>query len=374
MKAQLPLFCVRVVRALAAQMKWLYMHYEPGQAAAWQALGKVYRFAETRKIHREPVALYPNVPLKSSTEREFMSALMLAASAPTCLRPLDIELAERVVAHCSGSFLISDTYQPKATYNWIDLASGMPPKRLTQVPTASPSLRYFAAGTANAQLDNMIRVLAGGAVPSDLNLGGTYDPAKVLAVLQHLRMYWAETPPVRKSDRYEVKHQLNVVNGLERILARLQGGTTDAPVETWLTENISAGGIGVVVSNAQSDWLGIGRLIGLSVEGGSGACSVGMVRRCQRATPQQASVGIRTFAKGAYAVTLHGHEDVDALLLSDSTTLGDEVLVCLREGAFDKRESQSLAFEGQNYLLMPVDIGEAGDDFEIGRYRVMQQA
>ncbi len=374
MKAQLPLFCVRVVRALAAQLKWHYMHYEPGQAAVWQAIGKIYRFAETKKILREAVVVYPNVPLKSSTEREFMSALMLAASAPTCLRPLDIELAERVVAHCNASFLISDAYQPKATYNWIDLASGLPPKRLMDVPTAAPSLRYFAAGPANAQLDNMIRVLEGGAVPSDLNLGGTYEPARVLGVVQHLRMYWAETPPVRKHDRYEVKHQLNVVNGIERILARLQGATADAPTETWVTDNISAGGMGVVVSSAQSDWLGIGKLIGLSVAGGSGGCSVGMVRRCYRPTQQQASVGIRTFAKAAYAVTLQGREDKEALLLSDGTALNEEVLICMREGEFDKRESQSLAFDGHNYLLIPVDINATGDDFEIGRYRVMQQA
>jgi hypothetical protein len=33
-----------------------------------------------------------------------------------------------------------------------------------------------------------------------------------------------------------------------------------------------------------------------------------------------------------------------------------------------------MAFGGHDYLLMPVGLVEAGEDFEIARYRVMQQA
>ena len=378
LKAQLPLFCLRAVRAVAAQLKWHYMHYEQGDAAVWQALGKVYRYAEDRKVHRESVQVYAGVPVSSSVEREFMKALMLAASSPDCLMPLDIELAERIVAHFSAAFLVSNTHQPQATYNWVDLSSGAPPKRLTQTPPASPSLRFFAAGGAIAQLDNMIRVVQSGAVPADLNLGGTYEPAKVLTVLQHLKMYWAATPPVRKNDRYAVKHRLTVVNSFEGILARLKDGgalaTEKSAAESWVTENISAGGIGAVLEKAQGDWLRIGKLVGLSVEGGSGACSVGMVRRCSRLPQQQSSVGIRTFAKESFAVTLGGREEQEALLLNDGRALREEALICTREGAFDKRNSPSMAFDGHTYLLIPVEVSVTGDDFELSRYKVMQQS
>jgi hypothetical protein len=372
-KAQLPLFCVRAVRACAAQLKWHYMHYEQGDPAVWEALGKAYRFAEEKKVQREMVTVYAGVPVTSSAEREFMKALMLAASSPDCLMPLDIELAERIVAHFSASFLISNVHQPQATYNWVDLAGGAPPKRLTQTPPASPGLRYFAAGAAIGQLDNMIRVVESGAVPADLNLGGTYEPAKVLGVLRHLKLYWAATPPVRKNDRYEVKHRITVVNGFEGILARLKG-SGEAGAESWVTENISAGGIGATLAKAQSDWLRIGKLVGLSVEGGSGACSVGMVRRCVRQAQQQTSVGIRTFAKESFAVQLGGREQPDALLLNDGRILKDEALICQREGAFDKRASPTMAFEGHTYLLIPVEVSETGDDFELARYKVMQQS
>lgn len=374
LKAQLPLFCVRAVRAIAAQLKWHYMHYEQGDTALWETLGRVYRFAEEKKAHREPVPVYPGVPVSCSAEREFMKALMLAASSPDCLMPLDIELAERIVSHFSASFLISDAHQPQATHHWIDLARGVPPKRLTETPPASPGLRFFAAGAAIGQLDNMIRVVEGGAVPADLNLGGTYEPEKVLGVLRHLKLYWAATPPVRKNDRYAVKHRLTVVNGFEGILARLKGNGGDAGAESWVTENISAGGIGATLGKGQSDWLRIGRLVGLSVEGGSGACSVGMVRRCNRLQQQETSVGVRTFAKESFAVALGGREQQDALLLNDGRALKEETLICQREGAFDKRASPTMAFEGHNYLLIPLEVSETGDDFELARYKVMQQS
>lgn len=373
LKAQLPLVGLRAVRAAAAQLKWHYMHYEAGDAAVWQTLGKVYRYAEEKKIHREAVPVYPGVPVSSSAEREFMKALMLAASSPDCLVPLDIELAERIVAHFSASFLISNTHQPQATYNWVDLASGAPPKRLTQTPPASPGLRFFAAGAAIGALDNMIRVVESGAVPSDLNLGGTYAPEKVLGVLRHLKVYWAATPPVRKNDRYAVKHRLTVVNGFAGVLARLKDGAGEA-AESWVTENISSGGIGAVLGKGQGDWVRIGKLIGLSVEGGSGACTVGVVRRCSRLPQQQSSVGIRTFAKESFPVTLAGRDEHEAMLLNDGRALREEVLVCQPEGAFDKRTSPTMPFDGHTYLLVPVEISVTGDDFEIARYRAMRQS
>jgi hypothetical protein len=362
------------VRALAAQLKWHYLHYEPSGAAAWAPLVKAYSFAEAKKIQRDSVAIYPRGPVASSAEREFTKALMLAASSPDCLMPLEIDLAERIVAHLSAAFVIANVHQPQSTHNWVDLASGAPPKRLTQAPPASAGLRFFSAGTAHASLDAMIRVAESGALPSDLGLGTACEPARLLAVLRHLKTYWSATPPVRKHDRYEVKHRLNVVNGLAGVLARLQEGAANGNTDTWVTENISAGGIGAIAGKMQGDWLGIGRLVGLSVEGGSSACSVGTVRRCNRLPDKQSSVGVRTFAKESFPIALEGGTEHDALLLNDGRALKDEVFICMREGAFDKRASPTIAFDGNNYLLMPLAVSETGIDFEVVRYRVMQQA
>ena len=373
LKARLPVLCMRAVRAFAGQLKWQYLHYEPEDAETWNALGRVYRFAEQRNFQGETIRLYPNAPQTSSAEREFVKLLMLAASSPDCLPRRDIELAEWIMAHLGASFVLSAVHQPQSTYNYADLGGGAPPKRLVQAPPASPDLRFFAAGAAAGQLDNVIRVLESGALPSDLNLGGTYESAQVLGVCLHLKASWSTPPPVRKSDRYEVKHSLSVANGMVGVLARLKGGQAAAGTETWVTENISAGGVFAVVSNLQGDWLGIGKLLGLSVAGGSGVYSVGVVRRWGRRPKLQSGVGIRTLAKAAFPVTLGGVAPQEAILLNDDRTLREEVLVCQRGGGFDKRIGPVLDFEGGNYLLVPVAIVEAGEDFDIARYRVMQQ-
>ena len=373
LKSRLPLLCTRTVRAIAGQLKWQYMHYEPIDAETWKAVGRVVRFAELKKVHTESVKLYPNAPQSSSAEREFVKLLMVSGSSPDCLSPREIELAEWIVAHMGASFVLSPTHQPQITYNYIDLASGLPPQRMMQALSPSPDLRFFAAGPATEQLDNVIRVVESGAPPSDLNLGGTYEGPQVLGVCLRLKASWASPPPVRKSDRYQVSHNLNVASGMAGVLARLQGGQATPSQESWVTENIGAGGVFAVVSNVQGDALSIGKLVGLSVAGGSGAYSVGIIRRWSRRPKMQSGVAIRTFARAAFPVTFGGVAPQDAILLNDDRSLREEVLICQREGAFDKRIGPVLDFEGENFLLVPVGIVESGEDFDIARYKVMRQ-
>ncbi|MFM9970870.1 MAG: hypothetical protein ACKVQK_20950 [Burkholderiales bacterium] len=373
LKVRLPLLCVRAMRALAGQLKWQYMHYEPSDPAVWEAIGRAYRFVEAKKLPGESVKLYPNTPQSSTAEREFLKLLMLAASSPDCLMQSEIELVEWVIAHLGAAFAIGAAHQPQSTYNYIDLSLGAPPKRLVQAAPASPTLRFFTAGAAAGQLDALLKIVEGGGIPSDLNLGGAYTTLQVQSALSHLKMSWMTPPPVRKSDRYEVQHRLVVANGMAGIMARVQGEPAQSGPESWVTQNISAGGVGAIVSNVQGDWLSVGRLVGLSVEGGSGACSVGIVRRWNRMPKLQSNVGILTLAKAAFVVTLGGIASQEAILLNDDRNLKDEVLLCLREGGFDKRIGPTLSFEGNNYLLVPIGIKHSGDGFDVARYRVMLQ-
>ena len=73
-------------------------------------------------------------------------------------------------------------------------------------------------------------------------------------------------------------------------------------------------------------------------------------------------------------MTLGGRDEQEALLLNDGRALREEALICQREGAFDKRNSPTLAFEGHTYLLIPLEVTMTGEDFELARYKVMQQS
>lgn len=370
LKAQLALLCLRAMRAYAGHLKWQYFHYETDAGQSWKSLGDIYRFAAQKKLNAEPVRIYSATPQTATIDAEFVKLLMLNSVSPNCMPTVDIELAEWIIAHLSASFLLSETHQPQVSYNYVDLAAGEPPKRLVQVPAGSPNLRFFAAGQAAAKLDALIKIADGGALPSDLQLGGAHDPNRVRAAMGHLQYAWSSPPPVRKSDRYEVKHRLNIAKGRTGITARLQG---DAPgAEVWTMENISSGGLAAVADNTQSSWLSVGALVGMSVEGGSGAYSVGVVRRLSRRPKLQSSVGVRTLAKLAIPITFGGVAPQEALLLTDERKLGDEIVVCLNPGGFDKRIGPLLEFEGEKYLLRPLDLVSSGEDYDLARYKVMR--
>ena len=374
LKARWPLLCVRALRALAGQLKWHYMRNEPEGADLWQAVGKVCRFAEEKKVFAEMIPFLPGGQQTSSAERELMKLLMLAGSSPDSLSPHSLELADWIVAHVSGGFVFSATHQPQVTYNYIALGSGTPPQRLIQMPPASPDLRFFAPGNASGELDKIIRIVETGAPPSGLNLGGAYETTTVLDVCLRLKSAWASPPPVRKHERYPVSHNLNVATGFATVLARLQGEEAAAGTEKWVTENISAGGVGAVVSNVQGDGPQVGKLLALSVAGGSGNYSVGVIRRWNRRPRMQSGVSIRTFAKAAFPVRFGGITPQDAILLADDRNLGEEVLVCLCAGGYDRRVPPVFDFDGQKILLTPVGIVESGDDYEIARYKVMRSS
>jgi hypothetical protein len=68
----MPLLLARALRALGAQVKWMYMRYGPMDQSVWGVIAKVYALAEARKLARSAVTLYPGVPSESTPEQEFL--------------------------------------------------------------------------------------------------------------------------------------------------------------------------------------------------------------------------------------------------------------------------------------------------------------
>ncbi|MGH8704207.1 MAG: hypothetical protein ACREUO_02195, partial [Burkholderiales bacterium] len=174
-KGQLPLLLVRALRSLAQQIKWMHMRYGPIDLAAWGVFNGVYAFAEARQLAQAKATLYPGVPGESTPRQEFLKAAMFSATSPDSLLPLEVELAERLVAEFAPRFAFAAAPGPELAY-WIDLAQAMAPMRLTRAPQPGPGLRCFGAGPALAEVNALIeRVQATGQVPSNVNLGGSQD-------------------------------------------------------------------------------------------------------------------------------------------------------------------------------------------------------
>ena len=375
LKGSMPLLLVRALRALGTQMKWMYVRYGPMDPSVWGVVAKVYALAENRKLAHSAVTVYPGIPGDSTPEREFLKAVMLSASSPDSLLPLEVELCERLIAHFCASFTLRLDLQPDIAY-WIDLATSQAPLRLARPPQHAPTLRFFAAGKALEDLENLIAaVRTTGSVPSQVNLGGTYPAETVLDVLNHLALYWSPKPPERKHQRHRVKSRLNVTHGYDGVLAVLGGsGTSDTSgAETWIVENVSAGGFGAGIPEIKGDWLKIGCLLGLQPEGGDNWV-LGVIRRLHRAIPQKGSVGIQTVAKSAQLVQLSlsgGAGGETGILLGDGSESPGEARVLLRAGVFVPGQNMEYRKGELTCLLMPQGVVDSGEEYEVVKFREM---
>lgn len=372
-KAGMPLLLARALRALAAQMKWMYVRYGPMDQSVWGVIAKVYALAEARKLAQSQVTLYPGIPGESTPEQEFLKAVMLSASSPDSLLPLEMELCERLIAHFCTSFTLRLDQQPDIAY-WIDLATSQAPLRLARPPQHAPTLRFFAAGRALEDLEAMIDTIkTSGAVPSQVNLGGSYPPHTVLDVLNHLALYWSPKPPERRHQRHRVKSRLNVVHGYDGVLAVI-GGEPDhdgSGAESWIVENVSAGGFGAGIPEVKGEWLKIGCLLALQPEGGDNWV-LGVIRRLQREIPLKGSVGIQTIARSAQVVELNVSGSAGAetgVLTVDGSEPPGEVRVLLRAGAFVSGQNMEYRKGEKTCLLIPQGVAQSGEEFDLVRFR-----
>jgi hypothetical protein len=192
-------------------------------------------------------------------------------------------------------------------------------------------------------------------------------------VLDHLALYWSSKPPERKHQRHRVKSRVNVTHGYDGVLAALGGsGSPEAsPTETWIVENVSAGGFNAGIPEIKGDWLKIGCLLGLQPEGGDNWV-LGVVRRLHRDVPQRGSVGIQTIAKSAQVVQLSpggGSNGETGILLGNGAESPGEARLLLPAGVFARGRNIEYRKGELTCLLMPQAVVDSSDEYELVKFR-----
>jgi len=373
-KAQLPLLLVRTLRAFAQQIKWTYMRYGPIDLASWGVFNSVYAFAEFRGLAQAKAPLAAGRPGESTPQLEFLKGAMFSTGAPDGMLPAEIELAERLIAAYAPRFVIGTDPAPALVF-WTDLGKAMTPARASRAPQPGPALRCFGAGTALEELHALAEsLMVGGKLPADLNLGGSFDPQLVQEVARHLHSYWSAQAPERKSQRHAVKSRLSVTYGYAGVLGVLGGeGSLDFDVkgsESWIVENVSAGGFGAVVPQLKGDWLRVGALLALQPEGGNNWV-LGVVRRVSKTAAQQARVGIETLSKAPvlskFAVAGARSMQEQGVLLRNGDA--SEARIVLKPGVFAPAQNLEIARGDRQHVYIPQAVAERGEDYEIARFR-----
>lgn len=382
----LPLLYLRLLQAYAAGIKWAQFRYGPAEGGFWQGAGRVYLSALAAKIERKPLAMYASGK-DTTVEQEYLLTLMLHSSSVNKLLPLEVEIAERLVAYLVPQLVFTDQVNPANVY-WVDASKPLPPTRLARIPEMTPTLRFLRPGAALDKIAEIReRIVKSGAVPADLQLGGQYPSETVLSVLDHLSLNWQPKPPMRSHQRHQVKSRLSVIHGFATIHDRLANGKSffadGSEEEAWIAEDVSVGGMGAQVPLGVNEWIRIGALIGVQPEGGENWL-IGMIRRFNRGDGRGA-VGIQTIGKAPHAVVADSNGlktdmlllDLPSLPASGATPASDQVLteaICvdgvLASSAYEAGIAMTVFVEGRFLRLRPQSLLERGPDFAIVHFQI----
>ena len=375
-KKQMPVVVARALRAFGMQVKWTMLRYGPFEIGLWTSIGELYGFAAKGGYARTQLAVYPGVHGNGSVEQDYLKIMMLWASSADALPPLKQEITERAAAQLADTFRLEAQPFAGAIYRF-DPTQNRPPSRMFQAAVPGEGLHYFSPGTAPARVAEAIAAIERtDKLPPDFNLGAAYSEEMVLSVLKHLSAYWSDTPPARLSERKPASARITVVPGYSQLLDELERGESDAlnfsvsGAESWIVENVSEGGYGALVPAATTEWIRVGEIIGLQLEG-TEEWGIGAVRRVVRDEQRQYHVGIEVLSRAVRLARI-AHAGVrdseNAILLSADAEPTGEVGLFMRPGRFDANHHVTLRVGERELDLHPVGMITAGDDFDWATY------
>ena len=389
LKPSLPKIAGRALRACGAQLKWSLLRYGPVDRQIWENLARLYTASEALGFGPWLLNLYRGEKRETTAEREFLRPLMLAISSPDGLLPIQIELADRVIAHCCDAFVISS--QPARELHYVsDLAAAFPPGRISPRITVTPQTRFFGPGEAAKRIARYIAEIEhSGLVPQELNLGtrGRPDgrachaaapgallvpqpagaqgdaPAPHRARHRGARVRRGRRQCRRAVLRVALRQQRRGMDRRERECRRLRRLRAQAP------GRVAAGGQpdrgaprGRRGLGGRHRAAGDGRRAGQPLRRHPDARH----RRCRgHRVPERrpASPAPRCHPRASCASCCPPPAQPRAASASCS---------CARSCSRPSKACEMHAYD-REYLLTPVALAEQGDDFEIGRFRILER-
>ena len=352
-KELMPVICVRLLRAVAEQMKLEMMHYVDIEQSVWDRLCNCYQFVEANRFTESMVFAYPKQEISAypprielaeslvfayqkqvihiSPQRELLRALMLYESSPGTLAPDQIELSFRIVGRMVSFFDFKKAPDPECAF-YFDLARPSAPKRVYENIQATTSMRFFGANKAVPKIAHIIAQHEQGIIQQEQRFGSEFTPAGKLTVLKHMQLYLGKDQPHRHQERRSINSAIDVVHGFQiinRLVERMDidnaqnisekdaaalearsvinpaadNDEVDYTAEKWSVSDVSVDGIGGIIPDNGGAWVKIGDLCGFKAEN-SPIWWVGVIRRLHTDTSGAVHVGIEILTKKPMSVWL----------------------------------------------------------------------
>ncbi len=379
-KPQLALLAARGIAAATNRLKLAAVRYAPIDPTLWAHLAEIYSYAEVQNFLDESLFLYPGTGINTSVGREFAGVMVWFAVGTGSLPSLHIHIAERLVAHLNKYLMVGA--QAAAGSQWVvNLVQPTPPMRVNAETTIHPSVRFIGTGDAEGALNDLVKSLEKGILPQDVNLGGAvYEAELVRDVARQLLARCILPPPARRNVRRKIKVNLHVANGFFKLVENTDVGLNfnSEPNESWEVEDISVTGFRSVMASSALDSVKIGSLIGSKPEN-VGSWGVGIVRRLSRDAQNNLHVGVEMLSNQVVGVSLGARdhsgsgENNLALYLNKPNDNSGEAWLLMKPGAFLANRSFNMGIGDKTYLLLPLGLVESGEDYDLARYRKMEQ-
>ena len=379
-RTQASLLAARAVYAVTVQLKYICAHYGPIDNTIWSNLAKIYQYAEQQYLN-VPLALYSGMAGSTTVKSELGRLFGWYGCGVSTLKPLYMHLTERIVGQYCTSIDIGVQQDANSLFSF-DLDRPAAPVCVRAGIPAHSSMRFVSMAAMQPKLAALIKTLGKGTVPEDLNLGGIYDAELIREAAQYLLNYLA-APPLRRSTRRGIKVNLNVVNGFTKVVERTDAGlnfSEEQPAH-WDVKDISSSGFCTLLSAQGADGISIGSLLGVQPDGVQ-HWGVAVIRRLMRNDANQLHVGAEILANQIAGVALSqsgggggGFEDGQPALWLRAKQ-GDssgEAQLLMKADTFSSYRSLQTRLDGKNYLLIPIGLQEKGSDYDLARFRLIEQ-
>lgn len=395
LRERMPLLCVRQLRAAAEQMKLELMRYIDVEPSVWQQLCVAYQFAEAEQCAESMVTPYSGHVIHTSPQRELLRALVLYISSPDTLAADQIEVSYRIAGRLSSFFDLKQAGEADCPYVF-DLSVYVPPHRTDSKLSPSTTMRFFGAVRALPALKKIFDQNENDPVWQEQRLSSEFTPAGKLTVLKHLLTYWAAEPPHRHLERRGISASIDVTHGfrvISQLVPHIDAGISaeedasaakaasqinltavaeiDYSTEAWHVSDMSAEGIGVVLTGSQGVWVKIGDLCGLKPQN-SQQWWVGMIRRVHTDTANKVHVGIELLAKRPASAWVRilgkGAERVSNWETSSGSFKYDYLPVILLPDAQNSYLNATLLMEPRHFVpdtIYQAMLGEKSRDIKL---------
>lgn len=300
----LPTLTLYALHYQSKLIQWRYMRYESPAPDAWRNVHALYGIAEFNGFANQRL---PMDGAETSCTHLYSHILLLNLINPLGLCGWKVELSAQWADEWCRQFQPAVQFDPKTHTHWHDLTGYETLIRIGEQPAQGETLRYWSMQGVLDALEITRRQLIN---PPASTLDGIKNEADAPRLLEDIRAALNRSGPQRHAPRQQQNTSVLLVCGLTHVLQALTetANRTPPPRETWVMQDESSDGYGLIHHTTPGYVPEHGTLIGLQMSARERVSTLAAIRWIEHAPGQAVKLGIERLGIAPRTVALHAVE------------------------------------------------------------------